>query len=351
MNDLKKAASLAVAGVSLLGATLSKTSADGFAAGWSDWNENKQNGVANEKSKNQWATSYVKEWSACDGNHTTKPSNIWYKEGTYRYNPWNCARDCGWYSWHDGWTSYYSCGETYYYSCWYYAWTYKVCWSTERFYGIAKSYDCSRSEQRWTTCSGWRDKTCSEWHDGWTEWVGATCWDGSCDWNSWKTAACYQVPTSWNTWSQWYDEYKGPETADFKITSRTLFSYPGRLGTPTVSVSPEGIVTWNSVANANKYQISIDNSNWIDAYSGYNFKSTIIAQTGQRTVYVRAMDSNNVLLTSYSGSYTVNVYTVSFDTKGGSAVGSIRAINGGTVTLPSGSTLRGYTFKEWKRVS
>ncbi|MGI6249516.1 MAG: InlB B-repeat-containing protein [Acutalibacteraceae bacterium] len=51
--------------------------------------------------------------------------------------------------------------------------------------------------------------------------------------------------------------------------------------------------------------------------------------------------------TTYTAQWTINQYTVSFDSAGGSAVGSITQNYGTSVTAPADPVKEGYTFKGW----
>ena len=86
-----------------------------------------------------------------------------------------------------------------------------------------------------------------------------------------------------------------------------------QLPAPTnIKITTAGIVTWNSVSNATKYQISIDGTNWIDATSGVDYLNKIIAATGTRTVYVRAVGEGNYS-TSKNATASKSVYTVTIN--------------------------------------
>ena len=144
------------------------------------------------------------------------------------------------------------------------------------------------------------------------------------------------------------------------IISSTITISPAILSAPTnIKITTAGIVTWDSVSNATKYQISIDGTNWTDATSGVDYLSKIIASTGTRTVYVRAVGTGNYS-TSNSGSASVTVYTVSFSssstTMGTVDTSSYNVINGTTYSANSNKLLfngitTGTTTKTLKTVT
>ena len=99
-----------------------------------------------------------------------------------------------------------------------------------------------------------------------------------------------------------------PISSTITITAQQLpapkFSYS--------DISTAGIVTWGNVSNATKYQISIDGTNWTDATSGVDYLSKIIATTGTRTVYVRAVGEGNYS-TSDNATASKSVYAVTIN--------------------------------------
>ena len=110
------------------------------------------------------------------------------------------------------------------------------------------------------------------------------------------------------------------------------------IATPTnLAISTAGIVTWSAASNATSYQISIDDKNWTNATSGVDYLSTIIGATGNRTVYVRAINSNANNYTTPSGkaSKTVAVYTTTINSN---------STNMGTVDTSSYNVISGATF-------
>ena len=151
------------------------------------------------------------------------------------------------------------------------------------------------------------------------------------------------------------------------------------VATPAnLAVSTAGIVTWSGATNATSYEISIDGKSWTAASSGVNYLSTIIGATGNRTVYVRAInkDSNNYATPSGNATKTVTVYAVTINsnstTMGTVDTSSYNVISGATFTtsgnkltikgITSGTTTKdlkvvtatnktGYSFSKWSVAS
>ena len=151
------------------------------------------------------------------------------------------------------------------------------------------------------------------------------------------------------------------------------------VATPAnIAVSTAGIVTWSGATNATSYEISINGSNWTAATSGVNYLSTIIGATGNRTVYVRAInkDSNNYATPSGNTTKAVAVYAVTINsnsiTMGTVDTASYNVISGATYTtsgnkltikgITTGTTTsdlktitatanRGYSFSKWSATS
>ena len=110
------------------------------------------------------------------------------------------------------------------------------------------------------------------------------------------------------------------------------------VAAPTnLAISTAGIVTWSAASNATSYQISIDGNNWANATSGVDYLSTIIGATGNRTVYVKAINSNanNYTTPSSKASKTVAVYTTTINSN---------STNMGTVDTSSYNVISGATF-------
>ena len=121
-------------------------------------------------------------------------------------------------------------------------------------------------------------------------------------------------------------------------TTKAFTINKATVATPTnLAISTAGIVTWSAARNATSYQISIDGNNWTNATSGVDYLNTIIGATGNRTVYVRAINSNANNYTTPSGkaSKTVAVYTTTINSN---------STNMGTVDTSSYNVISGATF-------
>ena len=124
---------------------------------------------------------------------------------------------------------------------------------------------------------------------------------------------------------------------NYTLTGNTKAFSIGRVTLPAptnIKITTAGIVTWDSVSNATKYQISIDGTNWTDATSGVDYLSKIIAATGTRTVYVRAVGEGNYL-TSDNATASKSVYAVTINSN---------STTMGTVDVSSYNVIEGVTY-------
>ena len=163
---------------------------------------------------------------------------------------------------------------------------------------------------------------------------------------------------------------------DTNPISSTITITAQKLPAPTnIKISTAGIVTWDSVSNASSYQISMDNANWTAATSGVDYLSKLIASTGSKTVYVRAVGEGNYS-TSKNATASKSVYAVTVNsnstTMGTVDTSSYNVISGATYSASSnklsfigtttGSTTKtlktvtataksNYTFNNWSSVS
>ncbi|NLP48933.1 MAG: hypothetical protein GX345_08360 [Clostridiales bacterium] len=86
--------------------------------------------------------------------------------------------------------------------------------------------------------------------------------------------------------------------------------------------------------------------------TGYNFAGWNSKADGSGTNYTNGQSvsnlttTNNATVTLYA-QWTVNEYTISFNSNGGSAVAPIKQNYGTTVTPPANPTRTGYTFEGW----
>ena len=128
---------------------------------------------------------------------------------------------------------------------------------------------------------------------------------------------------------------------------------PQKCNAPSnVSISPNGEVTWTPSSNCSsgQHQISINKSSWTDASSGVNYKSTITASKGTRTVYVNVEAPNENYFSDNdsiaSGSTTVYSVSLTAGTGIQSVSGAGNYIAGSTVTI--NATLKSdYNWSKW----
>ena len=108
-----------------------------------------------------------------------------------------------------------------------------------------------------------------------------------------------------------------------------------------LTIAPTGVVSWTNSNDADSYQISIDNTNWTNVPAGtttttYNFLNSIVGGSGERTVYVKGVNSDTTNYSSTSTNNSTNVYAVTFtvddDTKGQVSPTSLNVITGSTYT-------------------
>jgi len=81
--------------------------------------------------------------------------------------------------------------------------------------------------------------------------------------------------------------------------------------------------------------------------AGYNFAGWFTAESGGGTQFT-ATTAVTANITVYAYWTTSDVYTVTYDSQGGTAVGAQYVVSGGTVgTLPAAPTKTGYIFDSW----
>ena len=164
-----------------------------------------------------------------------------------------------------------------------------------------------------------------------------------------KTVTCSSYGKSGNDAGN-YTLPSGNATTTASITAQAC-------NAPTnVSISTAGKVTWTASSNCSsaQHQISINNSTWTNASSGVDYKSTIIAATGTRTVYVRAVAPNSNYSTSGNGTKSTTVYSVTLSYNSGAGISAVSGggnyITGSSVTL--GATVSsGYTWSKWTQTT
>ena len=136
-----------------------------------------------------------------------------------------------------------------------------------------------------------------------------------------------------------------------------------------LQVATNGAVTWTGSSNATGYEISFDGTTWVPAASGDNFLTELTGTNSNKTVHVRAVNSDT---TNYDGpsteltkTVTIRKLTVSSNstTMGTVSPTTLYVINGVTystssnvLTLSDGRTVTataktGYHFDSWSSTS
>ena len=136
-----------------------------------------------------------------------------------------------------------------------------------------------------------------------------------------------------------------------------------------LQVATNGAVTWTGSSNATGYEISFDGTTWVPAASGDNFLTELTGTNSNKTVHVRAVNSDT---TNYDGpsteltkAVTIRKLTVSSNstTMGTVSPTTLYVINGVTystssnvLTLSDGRTVTttaktGYHFDSWSSTS
>ena len=220
-------------------------------------------------------------------------------------------------------------------------------------------------------------------YDGKPHTIGVTGGSGgtikySTDQKTWSTTKPTRTDATTTPVTVYVKVFGDGNHTDTNPISSTITITAQQLPAPKFSysdISTAGIVTWGNVSNATKYQISIDGTNWTDATSGVDYLSKIIAATGTRTVYVRAVGEGNYS-TSKNATASKSVYTVTVNsnstTMGTVDTSSYNVISGATYSASSnkllfigtttGSTTKtlktvtataksNYTFNNWSSVS
>jgi len=128
-----------------------------------------------------------------------------------------------------------------------------------------------------------------------------------------------------------------------------------KCSAPTnVAISAAGVVTWTASSNCSsaQHQVKVASGSYANASSGVNKNSDIVAATGSRTVYVKAVAPNNNYSDSDAGTASKTVYSVTLSKGTGidSVSGGGKYISGATVTLGA-TPSTGYTWSKWTQTS
>ena len=147
----------------------------------------------------------------------------------------------------------------------------------------------------------------------------------------------------------------GNYNSGYKDITMTVTVGSLKCNKPTnIAIGIDGKVTWTPSSNCSSFQhqISINNSTFTNASSGVDYKSTIIAAAGTRTVYVRAIASNGNYINSDSANKAITVYSVTLSKGTGisSVTGEGNYISGATVNL-NATVENGYKWTNWTGTS
>ena len=145
--------------------------------------------------------------------------------------------------------------------------------------------------------------------------------------------------------------YKG-EFA-YSITAGTGVTVAA-AGTPTASYNVSGLdfygengLTYNGViygGNGDAVSLDLDHAAAATGYSFSNYSADHGTLTGSSNPYTLTMANANSVI---SANYTVNQYTISFNSNGGSAVDPITQDYGTTISAPADPTRDYYSFDGW----
>ena len=144
--------------------------------------------------------------------------------------------------------------------------------------------------------------------------------------------------------------YAGNKDITMTVTIGAL-----QCNAPTnVAISNAGVVTWTASSNCSSatHQVKVASGSYVDATNGVNKNSEIVAETGYRAVYVKAVAPNGNYISSDETSASTIVFSVTL-TKGtgiASVTGAGNYISGATVTLGATAST-GYTWSKWTQTS
>ncbi len=158
-------------------------------------------------------------------------------------------------------------------------------------------------------------------------------------------AAVTAVPDPGYHFVQWSDLSTANPRADTNVTANISVTASFAANAYTVSFDSQGGSAVSSITQDYASTVTVPAA---PTRSGYTFANWNTAADGTGTAYAPAatfsMPAANSTLYAI---WTINQYTVSFDSQGGSAVSSITQDFASTVTVPAAPTRSGYTFANW----
>lgn len=145
-----------------------------------------------------------------------------------------------------------------------------------------------------------------------------------------------------------------PYGAEIKPYTYTLTGYTvGAWNEDIPATMPARDLTFMADATVNTYtvtyvvdgkQVHEDSVPYGTAIPAYPYSKTGYTFSGWDAALPETMPAQNLTL---NGTTTVNAYTITFDSNGGSAVASVTADFGTALTQPEDPTRTGYTFRGW----
>lgn len=139
------------------------------------------------------------------------------------------------------------------------------------------------------------------------------------------------------------------EPYTYTLTGYTVGAWNGTVPT----TMPARDLTFTADATVNTYTVTYvvdgqeihqDSVPYGTAVPAYTYSKTGYTFSGWDAALPETMPAQNLTL---NGTTTVNAYTITFDSNGGSAVASVTADFGTALTQPEDPTRMGYTFRGW----
>ena len=164
------------------------------------------------------------------------------------------------------------------------------------------------------------------------------------DYNTAITAPAAPTRTGY-TFAGWYTSAKDGTKIDFATfkvkTNKTLYAH-WTINTYKVSFDSNG---GSAVVSKTAKYNSLISAPKSPTRTGYTFAGWYTSATdGTRIGFSTFRVTADTTLYAH---WTINTYTVSFNSKGGSAVASVKAVYNTSITAPAAPTRTGYTFAGW----